>query len=384
MTRPRVSAFVLFVAGVLVLVFGLYAVGSGRIYRGDTWPDFLTIFAASLLVARALVVVAGRGPDGEWSWRTLRPRASGGCALAFVLLLVLSVAVPAETGVWPVGDSAHGFSMFLFVESVVVVVTCAVKAPGRVGVTSLSGPPAVGGAHLSDAARIALRRWRLFSRDTYVDVDRTGLMLVVPRVFGGLRAWFVPMSAVAVLLEPAADGGREHGGRDDDEDAEEWVTSHEFRVPYLSTTSPWAPPNIVLFFTLPQRLPRIRWAARRDLEMPLFEARSGESLLVDGVELRAVDPDAAREVLLANGAQRISDPEAFVKRHRDVVRDPEQVRVALHRRRREGLLFGLTGVASVGLFIALHVTDDDRFGVAFFAVVGLGLLLEWASRRSRR
>ena len=35
-TRPRVSPLVLFLAGVLVLLFGLHAVGSGRIYSGDT------------------------------------------------------------------------------------------------------------------------------------------------------------------------------------------------------------------------------------------------------------------------------------------------------------------------------------------------------------
>ncbi|NUR17261.1 MAG: hypothetical protein HOQ13_13255 [Dermatophilaceae bacterium] len=383
MTRPRVSPFALFVAGVLVLLFGLYAVGSGRIYSGDTWPDFLTIFAASLLVARALLVVAARGADGEWSWRTLRPRAFVGCALAFILLLVMSVVVPAETGVWPVGDSAHGFSLFLFVESVVVAVTCAVKAPGRAGVTSLSGHPVAGARNEPPAARIALRRWRLFSRDTYVDVDRTGVTLVVPRVFGGRRGWFVPMGAVGVLLEPAVpDAGWEDA--EVDEDAEEWVTREEFRTPYLSTTSPWAPPNLVLFFTLPQPLPPIRWSARRDLDISVFEGRSAEGFLVDGVELRAVDPGAAREVLLANGAQGIDDPEAFVKRHRDVVRDPEQVRAAVARSRREGLLFGITGVASVALFVAFHVTDDDRYGLAFFAVLGLGLLLEWLSRRPRR
>ncbi len=372
-TPNQAGAFGLFVAGVVVLAFGLYAVGSGHVYSGDTWPDFLTMFTASVLVARALVVAAARGGDGEWSWRRLRPRALAGCALAFVLLVVLSVVVPVETGVWPVGDSAHGFSMFLFAESVVVAVACAVKAPGRAGVTPLSGHLAADARHRS-GVRIHLRRWRLISRDAHVDVDATGVTLVVPRVFGGRRTWFVPMSTVGVLLEPAlVDGGWEDG--------EEWVTRDAFRTPYLSTTSPWADPNLVLLFTVPQPIPPIRWTAARDLDISPFATRRAEGFVVDGVELRAVDPRAAREALLANGALGIEDPHAFVERHRDVVRDPEQVRSAVARTRRKAVLFGLAGAATLILSVASLATGDDRFGVSLFVMLGLGFVLEWVSRR---
>ena len=375
-TPSQVGSFGLFVAGVVVLVSGLYAVGSGHLYGGDTWPDFLTMFAASVLVTRAFVVAAARGGDGEWSWQRLRPRAFAGCALALVLLVVLSVVVPVETGVWPVGDSAHGFSMFLFAESVVVAVACAVKAPGREGVTPLSRHPAADARH-RPGVRIALRRWRLLSRDSHVEVDATGVTLVVPRVFGGRRAWFVPMGTVGVLLEPAlADGGWDDG--------EEWVTRDEFRTPYLSTTSPWADPNLVLLFTVPQPIPPIRWTAARGLDISPFATRRAEGFLVDGVELRAVDPGAAREALLAHGAHGIADAHAFVERHRDVVRDPEQVRAEVARTRHKAALFGLAGATALISSVAYLATGDSRFWFSSFMVLGLGFVLEWVSRHRGR
>jgi hypothetical protein len=91
------------------------------------------MLAASVIIMSAVVDVAARDAQGAWSWSTLRGRALAGCGLAFVLLIVLSVIVPVETGVWAVGDSAQGFSMFTSVESVAVALTAAVKARRRPG-----------------------------------------------------------------------------------------------------------------------------------------------------------------------------------------------------------------------------------------------------------
>lgn len=380
---PRqVSAIGLLLGGGFVFALGLFAVGPGHLYRGDTWPDYLTILAASLIVFAGLVALAARDAAGAWSWRRLRRRAFIGCGVSFVLLIVMSAIVPVEAGVWAVGDSAQGFSMFAFLESVGVAIVAAVKTPRRRADPFFTGDPAAAyGMGGFGTTRIPLRRYRFLSRESYVDVHPTGVTLAVPRVFGGTQQWFVPMSAVAVVLpEPLGTTGDEPDPAED----EPWVTREEFRTPYLSTTSPYAGPNLTLLFTVRQRIPPIRWFAGRDLDISALATRSEAGYLVDGVELRVVDPDFARRALLARGAQGVSDEDAFVQRHRDVVRDPEQVRAVTADARRSFILMVVSGVATVGFFILFQVTDDDRYVIGLGAVLVLGWLLEWVSARRRR
>jgi hypothetical protein len=126
-----------------------------------------------------------------------------------------------------------------------------------------------------------------------VDVDRTGATLVIPRVIGGGRAWFIPMEAIGVVLP--GPNAEVHAGqrRADDED---WVTREDFRTPYLSTTSPLADANLTLLFTVPQRIPPIGWFVGRGLDISPLATRRAVGLMVDGVELRVEDLDFAEGV----------------------------------------------------------------------------------------
>lgn len=379
-SQPRTRPAALLVGGVGVLALGLYAVGPGRLYQGDTGPDYLAMLAASILVLTGFVEGAARDRAGAWSWRRLRGPSFVACGLALVLLVVVSAMLPDEAGAWPVGESAQGFLVFTFVGTLAVAIAAAAKASGGAGVTQLTGDPAVGGLHSAGAARIALRRYRLLSREAYVDVDAAGVTVVVPRVFGGGRSWFIPIEMVGVVLpdQEGIDGGPDPAGDD------EWVTEQEFRVPFLSMTSPLAGPNLTMLFTVPQRIPPIPWFAARDLGISSSATRKEPGVMVDGVQLRVVDPEAATQALLAHGAQGIADPGEFVQQHRDVVRDPDQVRAAVADERRLTFVTVVSGVAAVALFIAVMVTDDDRYGVALVAVLVVSWVLEWVLRRRRR
>lgn len=369
--------------GLLVLgaggfALGLFAVGRGQLYRGDTWPDYLVMLTASVLVLAAVLDWAGRDGDGVWSWRKLRGPSVLFCGLALILLVVLSVIDPLKPGVWPEGDSAQGFSIFTFLGSLVVAIAAGVYAPRGAGVTELAGGALAGGERVQERVRIALRRFRLLSRESYLDVDGTGATLVVPRIFGGQNHWFIPIEVIGVVLPAwgaALDSdvlGGSRGG--------EWVTRHEFRVPYLSTTSPQASPNLVLLFTVAQPMPPIRRLTGRDLGLSWRETRGQAVVTVDGVELRAVDPEAAKRALLARQARRIADPDAFVRQYREIVFDPAEVRVIVARRRRRALLLGCFGVATLGLFVAFKVTDDWRYGIGMVGV----LILSWLLERTQR
>jgi hypothetical protein len=377
---PRqAAAVVLLLVGLGVFAVGLFAVGPGRFYLGDTWPDFLVILAASLLIVTPIVDLAARDALGTWSWRTLRRRSVVGLGLAFVLLFVLSASVPAETGISPVGDSAQGLSMYTFAESLLVTLVAVVKSPRGRGVTPLAWDAFTARADAAGPrSRIELRRWPLVSRDSYVEVDRVGATFVIPRLFGGRRAWFVPMSTIGVELPGPSGPNRSPDPLAD----EEWVTREEFRVPYLSTTSAFAPPNLTLLFTVSHRIAPIRRFADADLGLSGSATRSAEGVMVDGVELRVVDPEAARQALIASGAQAVTDRDAFVKHHRDVLHDPEKVRAITSAARWWPVQAVVSLVLMVGLLIAFKVTDDGRYGLGLAAVFGVSALIDrWMRRR---
>ena len=364
--------------GLGALALGLFAVGRGHLYRGDTWPDYLVMLAASAFVIAAVVDGAARDGEGVWSWRQLRRPSAWFCFLALILLVVMSMIDPVQPGVWPEGDSAQGFSIFTFLGSLGVAIAAGIYSPWDLGVTQPAWEYLASGDHAQGRLRIALRRYRFLSRKSYVEVDRSGATLVVPRIFGGQGRWFIPLDVIGVVLpaqRAAIDNEVLHGSADGD-----WVTREEFRVPYMATTSPMAPPNLVLLFTVPQPVPPIRWFAGRDLNLSWRQIREQAGVTLDGVELRAVDPEAARLALLGHGARPVADPDAFVQQYRDVVRDPAQVRGIVVRRRRLALLLGFCGVATFALVIAANVTDDGRYVMGIVAVLILSWVLEWTQR----
>lgn len=103
-------------------------------------------------------------------------------------------------------------------------------------------------------------------------------------------------------------------------------------------------------------------------------------MALDGVELRVVDPGGAVRVLLAKGVQGIDDPDEFVQRHRQVVRDPHQVRAQVARERRTVGREAVMTVAFIAAAIAFKVTDDERYAIAGLGVVAVAYLLERVTR----
>lgn len=354
----------------LVLAAGLFAVGPGRIYHGDTWPDFLAMFVACALILGGGVDLAGRDASGAWSWRTLRPRSFAALGSAFVLLVAATALDPVGTGISPVGDSAQGFSMFDFLGCLGLAATAAIRAPLSPQ-PPVARPPRLWGGAWAAPVRFELRRYRLLSRMAYLEVGPSTVTIVVPRVFGGQQSWEVPIHMLGVVLPPTSTG-RGHTTDLVDRDQEVWVTRQAFQVPYLSTTSPLARPNLTLLFTVPQRLPPVRWSAGSDLGISSAATRSERGVEVDGVQLRVLEPVSACQAVMAAGAQVIADVDEFVKRNRDVVRDPETARKAVATRHRSRVIAAGPWVALMACFIASMVTDDDRYGIALvaFGVVG--------------
>lgn len=269
--------------------------------------------------------------------------------------------------------------MFTFVESLGVAIAAALCAPADLGVTQLGWDSLSGGELVQPRVRIALRRFRLLSRASYVDVDRSGATLVIPRVFGRRGRWFIPLDVIGVVvpdhgaaIEKVVLRGTTNG---------EWVTRTEFHVPYMATTSPVTAPNLVLLFTVPQRVLPISFFAGRDLDLSWRQTRGQDGVRVDGVALRAVDPEAARLALLGHGARLVADPDAFVEQYREVVRDPAEVRHIVVRRRWSALLLGCFGVVTFALFLAFKVTEDYRYAIGMAATVFLSWVLEWTRRR---
>lgn len=265
-----------------------------------------------------------------------------------------------------------------YLDSAGVAIAAAVYAPRDLGVTQPTWDYRYGGELAQGRLRIALRRFRLLSRESYIDVDRSGATLVIPRVFGRRGRWFIPLEVIGVVV-PTQGAAIDKGGASRSMDGE-WVTRSEFRVPYMATTSPLASPNLVLLFTVPQPVLPIRWFAGHDLDLSGRQTRKHDGVRVDGVELRAVDPEAGRLALLGHGARPVTDPNAFVEQHREVVRDPAEVRRIVVRRRWSALLLGCCGVAAFALFVAFKVTDDYRYAIGMAATVFLSWVLERTQR----
>lgn len=148
----------------------------------------------------------------------------------------------------------------------------------------------------------------------------------------------------------------------EDVDEAAWITAQDFFVPFLATTSTHVSPNLVLLFTIPQRIPALRWMAGQ-LDLPVRKSRREPGVRVDGVALRAVDPDAAAQTLLARGVIRISDDDEFILAHRETVHDPEVVRrTVTYQERAQGWSLGL-GLATLAFAFGAEVFDDHRWAI---------------------
>jgi hypothetical protein len=105
---PRTWGALLFALSCAVLAFGLYAVGPGGLYMGDSLPDYAVIGLAAAVALTGFARWAALGSGAPWDWKALRGWSWLATGASAVVLVLVSIIVPIETGITRVGDSVHG------------------------------------------------------------------------------------------------------------------------------------------------------------------------------------------------------------------------------------------------------------------------------------
>lgn len=109
-------------------------------------------------------------------------------------------------------------------------------------------------------------------------------------------------------------------------------------------------------------------------------------ILLDGIELRAYEPQAAVEALQSAGVQRVDRPNAWLRERNRVSHDPAVVaEVAAGERRRRWIGFA-GGAVFLGLIgYQLFGGDEPSYSaVTVFGAIALTWLMpRWAKRRDR-
>jgi hypothetical protein len=171
------------------------------------------------------------------------------------------------------------------------------------------------------SVRVPLRHYRLFSRRPYIELDGPAIRFWLPGIFGGRTVWSLNIRDVAVVdTEPSTGAG--------DDPVDDWVFEEPVNIPYAVTTSPNVDPNLELLFRTPQRIPSLGVLGAKTIELSYFESRSADGILIDGLDLRARDPEAAVETLAAAGLERVDGTGAWLREHRQVAQHPASIQVA--------------------------------------------------------
>ena len=218
-------------------------------------------------------------------------------------------------------------------------------------------------------------------RAASIEVTDALVKLRVPGVFGK-APWQIPIAQVGVCNMANLDLLAS-------DDGESPVFEDEIRIPYLETSPIPAPPSLCLLFRSRLRVPALPRFGMSE-QLPRRASRSTEGVWLDGVCLRAQDPVAALIALQGAGAERVTDPEAWLVARRAVVTDPVERGVIEHETvaaKRAGLIF-LLGLV---LVIAMRVVAAYETALWAAVVAGIGALLVvasaifgWWSRRKHR
>jgi hypothetical protein len=239
-------------------------------------------------------------------------------------------------------------------------------------------PPSINGRSAM-SVRVPLRHYRFFSRQPYIELDGPVIRLRLPGIFGGRKMWNLDAGDVAVVdTEPSSS----------DDSGEGWVFEEPVNIPYAVTTSPNVNPNLELLFKTPQRIPSLRVLGAQTIGLPYLQSRSAAGILIDGLDLRAIDPVAAVEALAAAGVERVDRTGAWLRRHRRITQDPALMEVAGANDRRQRWVGAVVMVAVI-LLIGLKFFGGDNPSNWELGALGLGLLVifglpVWARRRGAR
>ena len=223
------------------------------------------------------------------------------------------------------------------------------------------------------AVRIPLRHYRWFSHEPFVEVAGEALWIYLPSYFGA-QPLVVPVANACVVDAAHLDS--------QDDDGEGWVFRRPLLIPYAATTSSNVAGNLSLLFSRPVRIPPLRWIGARNLGVPRGASRSVRGVRLDGLELRAVDPEAAVAALAAAGVERTQRPNSWLREHHPITHDPTEVQqVARSVNRRHWL--GRLALAAVVLVSVVRLVDHPSWEVVGVGATCLGLiwLPRWGERR---
>ena len=151
----------------------------------------------------------------------------------------------------------------------------------------------------------------LFSRQPYIELDGSEIRLRLPGIFGR-KVWNLNVVDVAVVDDELSSCG---------DSGDDWVVEEPVKIPYAVTTSPNVNPNLELLFRTPQRIPSLGVLGAKTIELSYFGSRSAAGIRVDGLDLRAQDPQAAVRSLVAAGVQRVDATGAWLRTQRQVTQD---------------------------------------------------------------
>jgi hypothetical protein len=230
-------------------------------------------------------------------------------------------------------------------------------------------------------SRIKLRHYRLISRQPYLDIDGAEVVFRIPNIFGPNRTWRVPVESMVVIDD------QDVGGVPDDT-GEGWVFTPALRVPYLATTTTSAKSNVTILFTVPIRIPAVKPFGGQQAGLSYRQSRKTNGIIVDGVELRAVDPITAVQTLAAAGVQRVQRPNIWLRSHRATTTDPVAVQAVASsvRRFKVGAVVVLIAVIALQLlrFFSDDVSTANVFiglGILVAIIVGTPMWLRWRDRK---
>lgn len=232
--------------------------------------------------------------------------------------------------------------------------------------------------------RIKLRSYHL-GRRSWLHVEAGTVSIHLPAYFGG-RPWDLPASALAVASKS--------GDHDESDDVDGPVFERGLVIPYFFTSGPMTTPNLTLLFERPERLPPVRRFATYNSDLPFSgrATRSADGVLVDGVELRAVDAQDTVSQLMTGGVRRVVDPVEWFAQRRQLIADPLRREAIIKAEGHASRVDRRTGIASgvaVALILGGRVIGDSALGLAaagtgLVVLVGAGVVAARARRSANR
>lgn len=187
---------------------------------------------------------------------------------------------------------------------------------------------------------IPLRRFPSIARPCSLEIADGLALLRLPGIFGAGHPLTVPLANLAVVHRAgltSLERGVEAG--------DGLVFLSPVNLPYLWTSSLLQPPNLQLLFAEPVLLPKVRLGGTYLRSLSYWASRSPSGAIVDGVALRALDPDAAVAQLVSAGAAPVTDPVRWLTDRRATTDQPGRVaavREQEHRLRRIDTLSWVT------------------------------------------